>query len=57
MSAINNDKQLRPGKSLVWKAAMQARMAKNCEMIDKDSAEIDNEAIKQYQLVSKFLEK
>lgn len=38
-----------------WKAAMQARMAKNCEMILNDAGEIDNEAQKQYQIATQFL--
>ncbi len=38
-----------------WKAAMQARMAKNCEMIFKDAGELANEAEKQYQIAEKFL--
>jgi hypothetical protein len=38
-----------------WKAAMQARMAKNCEMILKDEGTIANEAEKQYALAEKFL--
>ena len=38
-----------------WKAAMQARMAKNCEMIFKDAGELANEADKQYQIAEKFL--
>jgi hypothetical protein len=38
-----------------WKTAMQARMAKNCEMILNDAGELDNEAEKQYQIAEKFL--
>jgi hypothetical protein len=38
-----------------WKAAMQARMAKNCEMILNDAGEIDNEAQKQYQIAEQYL--
>ena len=38
-----------------WKAAMQARMAKNCEMILNDAGEVDNEAIKQYQIAEQYL--
>ncbi len=38
-----------------WKAAMQARMAKNCEMILNDAGEVDNEAQKQYQIAEQFL--
>ncbi len=38
-----------------WKAAMQARMAKNCEMILNDSGELANEAEKQYRIAENFL--
>lgn len=38
-----------------WKAAMQARMAKNCEMILKDAGETANESVKQYQIAEKYL--
>ena len=38
-----------------WKAAMQARMAKNCEMILNDAGEVDNEALKQYQIAERYL--
>ncbi len=38
-----------------WKAAMQARMAKNCEMIQKDEGELANEAEKQYRIAEKYL--
>ncbi|MCU7834576.1 MAG: hypothetical protein KZQ83_04900 [gamma proteobacterium symbiont of Taylorina sp.] len=57
MACLTPENQLTVGKSLVWKTAMQARMAKNCEMIEKDSAEVDNESLKQYQIVEQFLKK
>ena len=57
MACLTPDEQLVQAKSLVWKTAMQTRMAKNCEMIENDSAEVDNEALKQYQIVEKFFEK
>ena len=44
--------QLGTKNNLAWKCAMQARMAKNCEMIDSD--EIDNEAQKQYAIVEEL---
>ncbi|MEL0586197.1 MAG: hypothetical protein AAES65_15105 [Candidatus Thiodiazotropha sp. (ex. Lucinoma kazani)] len=40
-----------------WKAAMQARMAKNCEMILNDEGGIANESEKQYQMAERYLEK
>jgi hypothetical protein len=39
-----------------WKSAMQARMAKNCEMILKDEGGVANEAEKQYAIAEKFLD-
>jgi len=57
MACLTPENQVSQGKSLVWKTAMQTRMAKNCEMIEKDSGEVDNESLKQYQLVEKFLKK
>jgi hypothetical protein len=38
-----------------WKSAMQARMAKNCEMILNDEGGVDNEAEKQYEITEKYL--
>ena len=38
-----------------WKSAMQARMAKNCEMILNDEGGVANEAEKQYEITGKFL--
>ncbi|MEW8508312.1 MAG: hypothetical protein AB2598_16575 [Candidatus Thiodiazotropha sp.] len=39
-----------------WKAAMQARMAKNCEMILNDDGGVANESEKQYQMATRYLE-
>jgi hypothetical protein len=38
-----------------WKTAMQARMAKNCEMILKDEGGLANEAENQYKLTEAIL--
>jgi len=56
-ACLTPENQLIRGKSLAWKTAMQARMAKNCEMIEKDSADVDNESIKQYLIVEQFSRK
>lgn len=37
-----------------WKAAIQARMAKNCIMIESETGELENEAEKQYKLADNF---
>ncbi len=45
LAALLPEKQLPATNTvLAWKAAMQARMAKNCEMILNDQCELDNEA-------------
>ena len=57
MACLTPVNQLRQTINLVWQTAMQTRMAKNCEMIERDSAEVDNEAFKQYRIVELFLGK
>ena len=47
--------QITQQENLAWKAAMQARMARNCEMILQDRGEVDNEASRQYMIVQEFL--
>ncbi len=42
-------------ENLAWKAAMQSRMARNCEMIMNDRGEVDNEASRQYAITREFL--
>jgi len=54
MACLTPENLISKGKSLVWKTAMQARMAKNCAMIEKDSGDVDNEALKQYKLAEQF---
>lgn len=45
-----------PGKAgPAWKAAIEARMARNCEMIERGDAALHNEAEIQYQLTNEFL--
>lgn len=45
-----------PGKSTpAWKAAMQARMARNCAMIETGQGGVDNEAQRQYQIAEAAL--
>jgi len=54
MACLTPESLLAKGKSLAWKTAMQARMAKNCQMIEQDSGDIDNEAQRQYQMAQDF---
>ena len=49
------DEQSGAKSNNAWKAAMQARMAKNCEMILNDAGELANEAEKQYRIAEKYL--
>jgi hypothetical protein len=44
------------GKSTpAWKAAMQARMARNCAMIESGEGGVSNEAARQYQAAAEFV--
>lgn len=54
-ASLSSDDQA--GARGAWKAAMQARMAKNCEMILNDDGGIANESEKQYQITEHYLEK
>lgn len=40
--------------SPAWKAAIQSRMARNCIMIGSETAEVENEAERQYRLTEDF---
>jgi hypothetical protein len=42
-------------ENIAWKTAMQARMARNCEMILQDKGEMDNEANRQYAIAMEIL--
>jgi hypothetical protein len=54
-ASLTPEEQTGPTTNNAWRAAMQARMAKNCEMILKDDGGIDNEAEKQYQIAQDYL--
>ena len=49
-AALTPGAQMPSGADFVWKAAMQARMARNCAMIDEVVAPEVSEAQKQYQI-------
>lgn len=53
-ASLSSDDQ--SGARGAWKAAMQARMAKNCEMILNDDGSVANESQQQYQLAERYLE-
>jgi hypothetical protein len=53
-ACLTPESQLDGKNTLAWKCAMQARMAKNCEMMESESDIVENEAQKQYQLADNF---
>ena len=54
-AVLTPEPQIITKTNLAWKAAIQARMAKNCAMIEQDHGEVENEAVKQYEIASDFL--
>jgi len=52
---LTPQQQLGDKNNLAWKCAMQARMAKNCAMMESDEDVIDNEAQKQYVISNNYL--
>ncbi|MCU7844139.1 MAG: hypothetical protein KZQ93_09900 [Candidatus Thiodiazotropha sp. (ex Monitilora ramsayi)] len=54
-AALAPEDQTGPKGNNAWKAAMQARMAKSCEMILNDDGGVANEAEKQYQIAQDYL--
>ena len=54
-AVLTPEAQIVTKTNLAWKAAIQARMAKNCAMIDQDQGDVQNEAVKQYEITVDFL--
>jgi hypothetical protein len=54
-ASLTPENMIGTGKSLIWQTAMQAGMANNCEMIEKDGVDIENEAVQQYKLTEEFI--
>ena len=54
-AAVAPESQFSATGNPAWKAAMQARMARNCEMIATDKGEPGNEAEDQYRIMSRFI--
>ena len=52
-AALTPADQLAAKTNPAWKAAMQARMAKNCEMMETDEGEAQSEAERQYHIADK----
>jgi len=53
-AALTPKDQLGTGTNPAWKAAMHARMAKNCEMIESGEGSLDNEAQRQYLIAAEL---
>ncbi|MES9962428.1 MAG: hypothetical protein ABW116_02715 [Candidatus Sedimenticola sp. 20ELBAFRAG] len=53
-AALTPDTLIVEKQNLAWKAAIQARMAKNCIMISSGEGDIDNEALVQYAITEEF---
>ena len=54
VAALTPDGLATGSTNLAWKAAIQARMANNCLMMENDDAAQDNEAQRQYRITEKF---
>ncbi|PLY15396.1 MAG: hypothetical protein C0631_07165 [Sedimenticola sp.] len=54
-AALTPDALITEKQNLAWKAAIQARMAQNCMMIENSEGDVENEAVKQYEITEKYL--
>lgn len=54
-AALIPEGQISTHSNPAWKAAIQARMANNCLMMEKDFDEPQNEAARQYRITEEFL--
>jgi len=54
-AALTPPAQLPEKTNPAWKAAVQARMAKNCEMMEEDEGETESEAERQYRVAGEAL--
>lgn len=54
-AALTPDAQLPEKTNRAWKAAVQARMAKNCEMMEEEDVEAESESERQYRIASDML--
>ena len=52
-AALTPPAQLPEKTNPAWKAAVQARMAKNCEMMEEEEGETESEAERQYHIAGK----
>lgn len=54
-AALLPEDQCSASYNRAWKAAIHARMAKNCEMMEREEGEVDNEAQRQYRIAAAFV--
>lgn len=54
-AALTPDHLLAEKQNRTWKAAVQARMAVNCELIESDAAPGESEAERQYAIANAYL--
>jgi hypothetical protein len=54
-AALTPADQLPAKSNPAWKAAVQARMAKNCESMEVDEGEEETESDRQYRIASQYL--
>lgn len=54
-AALLPEEQYSESYNRAWKAAIQARMAKNCELMEGEEGEVENEAQHQYRIAAAFL--
>jgi hypothetical protein len=54
-AALTPPDQLSAKTNPAWKAAVQARMAKNCELMETDEGEEETESDRQYKIASQYL--
>lgn len=54
-AALMPPSQLPEKTNPAWKAAVQARMAKNCEMMEEEEGEAESEAERQYRIANDSL--
>ncbi|MBK5969820.1 MULTISPECIES: hypothetical protein [Thiorhodovibrio] len=53
-AALTPDELITEKVNRAWKAAMQARMANNCELVEAEDSSAEGEIERQYQIASKF---
>jgi len=54
-AALTPADQLSAKTNPAWKAAVQARMSKNCEIMEEDEGEMETEAERQYRIAGEHL--